>query len=294
MLSDIWGGVVSAAQAVGSLFDSGGGQAASGLTGVAAESGGGWGGAISGLGSLARVATPLVGAYLGTEANADAARLQAGATRDATLLQAAALQRTQQMQREAADRGIAAIRAGTTRYADTIAPMMVERPVMLPTYRGLTEAEGIARDDIRRNSVATLASSGLRGAGRAGVAAVMDADRRFVTSATDRNDDRRIQAMQQARTSADSARRGLAGVYAQEGSAIANTEIGQGNRIADTEGTIGGVQAQGAISQGQIGAGQATADASLWGDALGTLGAVIADAGKSANRDRYSTNDRWV
>ncbi len=251
-------------------------------------------GVISGLGSLARIATPIAGAVLGANANADAARMQLDGTREATALQTAALREAQQQQREAAARGIAAIRAGTTNYADTIAPMLQERPIVLPTYRGLTEAEQIAREDIRRNGLATVASSGLRGAGRAGVAAIMDADRRFVTSAADRNDTRRINAEQAARTSADSARRGLASIYVQEGGAIANTEIGQGNRIADTEGTIGGVQAQGALSQGAIGAGETTANASLWGDALGTLGAVIADAGKSANRERYSTNDRWV
>lgn len=283
-----------------------------------ADGGGGigWGSILGGLGTVARAATPIAGALMGVSANNSAARTQSDATALAARIQADALLRAQQMgldatreaqdrQEAAAGRGIAAIRAGTQSYADTIAPLLVERPIALPTYRGLTAAQQIGRDDIRRNALATLSASGLRGAGRAGVATVMDADRRFVANAVDQNDNRRIAAQQAARTSADSARTGLATIRAQEGGSIANTEVGQGNRIAETglrgaqtaadlTGAIGGVNAQGALSQGQISAGADVANAGLWGDALGTLGSVIAGYGKTANADRYQATDRGI
>lgn len=288
---------------MGDLFGSAVGGAADGwfgggadLVSGAAGGGGGWdwGGIASTVGGIARVATPIVGAVMGANANLSAAGQQRDATAAATAAQLAALRESQALQREAAQRGIGAIRAGTTGYADTIAPLMVERPVMLPAYRGMTQADQIAREDIRRSALANLAASGLRGAGRAGIATVNDADRRFVADAAARDDNRRLSAMQTARASADSARRGLAGIRAQEGSAIANTEIGQGNRIADTAGTIGAVTAEGALSQGQIGAQQTVANAQLYGDALGTIGSVIADFGKRANTDRYSASGGWV
>lgn len=293
-------------------------DAASALGGAADAGGGGfpWGSVLGGIGTVVRAATPIAGALMGTSANSSAARTQSQATSDAARIQAEALLRAQQMgidatreaqdrQEAAGQRGIAAIRAGTQGYADTIAPLLVERPISLPAYRGLTEAQQIGRADIRRNSLATLSASGLRGAGRAGVATVMDADRRYVANAVDQNDNRRIAAAQAARASADNARSGLASARAQEGGAIANTEIGQGNRMAETglqgartaadlTGTIGGVNSQAALSQGQISAGSDIANAGLWGDALGTLGSVIAGYGKSANSDRYSATDRGV
>ncbi len=261
------------------------------------------------------MAAPVGGALPGVSANNSAARTHSDASTLAAQIQAKALLRSQQMgldatreaqdrQEAAAQRGIAASGAGTTNYADTIAPLLVERPVSLPTYRGLTQAEQIARD-LNRNSQAILAASGLRGAGRAGVASVMEADRRFVANATQTNDNWRLSALQAARSSADRARTGLATVRAQEGGAIANPEVGQGNRIAETglsgarteadlTGTIGGVQAQNELTQGTVSAGADTANANPYSDALGTLGSVFANAGKSANSDRCSANDRWV
>ncbi len=221
-------------------------QAATLADTASSSSGGGfnWGGLLSGVGTVARAATPIAGALMGVSANNSAAGTQANATSLAARLQADALLQSQAMglqatreamdrQEAAGQRGIAAIRAGTQSYADTVAPLLVERPISLPAYRGLTEAEQIGREDLRRNSLATLSASGLRGAGRAGVATVMDADRRYVANAVQNNDNRRIAAQQAARTSADNARTGLAQVRAQEGGSIANTEIGQGNRMAE-------------------------------------------------------------
>lgn len=257
----------------------------------------------------------LYGANQAANANTDAARLSAEAALRGSQLQANATQRgidtNAQLQREgraetraAAGRGIEAIRAGTQDFARTTAPMLTERPIMLPSYRGLTDAQQIARDDLRRNGLATIAASGLRGSG-AGVRSVMDQDRRFVADAAARGDADRLGAMRSARASADSARQNLGQVYAQQGSAIANTEIGAGNSIANnlsnegrsTAGMLasqGNAQAQGMQMAADTQAQAGVANAGVWGDTLGAIGSIVAGSFKdeAMRGDRYRASGR--
>lgn len=268
----------------------------------AADSGGGGGGfwdsagnwIANNAGGLIRGVTALGGAYLGSNANSAAAGRAADATAQAAAINAQAAAEARAAMEAAKGRGISAIRAGTQAFADTIAPNLQERPVQLPVYRGLTAAQDIAREDMLRRGRTTLATSGLRGAGRAGVAALMDQDRRFMADATARNDADRLTEARRARGSADSARTSLAQVRAQEGSAIANTEIGQSNRIADNITRAGETQAGAVNTAGQIQAGGDLANAGVWTDALGTIGSIVAGATKESNRDRYSTSGDWI
>ena len=296
--------------------------------GDGSASGGGWsggGGASGGSGGswwsdAARYAQPLlgglggaalgaVGNYLAGQQRSDAstraAQLSANASTQAAQIAADALARSQALMREATARGTDAINSGYDRFEQTMAPLTTARPIMLPTNRGLTDAEQIARGDIRRNALATLAATGLRGAGRAVSQTVMDADRRFVANATQTNDNRRLAAMQDASRRADSATASLATARQGRGQALANIEIGQGNRVAGTEGQIGATQgagvqqagaamAQDASNQGTIASGEITANTMLGQDALGALGSVIADSMKSSNREKYSATDRMV
>ena len=311
---------------------SGGGIDWAAMGGDGSASGGGWsapagvasGGVGGGGGSwwdtAARYAQPVIGGlggavlgYLGNRAAANersdastrAAQISANASTQSAQIAADALARSQALMREATARGTDAINSGYDRFEQTMAPLTTPRPIMLPTYRGLTDAEQIARGDIRRNALATLAASGLRGAGRAGVGAVMDSDRRFVANATQTNDNRRLAAMQDASRRADSATASLATARQGRGQALANIEIGQGNRVAGTEGQIGATQgagvqqagaamAQDASNQGTIASGEITANTMLGQDALGALGSVIADSMKSSNREKYSATDRMV
>lgn len=254
------------------------------------------------LGTLISAAVPIIGGLLGSNANKQAAQQASNAAQEAAQIQADAQLRAAQMQidankearqeyRQGADRGIAAIRAGTGRYAETISPLLTPNPVGLRTYRGLTDAQQIGRDDLIRQGRATLAASGLRGAGRAGVAAIMDQDRRYIANAVDQNDAENRQEQRRAQGSADSARRGLAQVYAQEGGAIANTEIGASNQIGQSitndgravgtaAANAGNAQGSAIQNSGIYSAGATTANGQLWGDAIGALGSVIADQTK--------------
>jgi hypothetical protein len=241
-------------------------------------------------GTILRGVTALGGTLVGQNANSGAARTAADATTRAAEIQAQAAREGRAEMAAARDRGIGAIRSGTQAYTDTVAPMLEERPIMLPTYRGMTDAQRITREDMQRRAMNTLATSGLRGAGRAGVASIMDQDRRFVAYATARNDADRLGALRTARSSADSARSGLAQVRAQEGGSIANTEIGQGNRMADSITRQGQTTGQATQQVGTIQAGADVANAGLLQDALGTIGSVIAGATKDSNRDRYAVS----
>jgi hypothetical protein len=236
------------------------------------------------LGTLISAAVPLVGAVIGSRGNQRAASTAADAQMAGTQAQIESNREARQEFRAAADRGIGAIRAGTARYADTIQPLLTPRPVMLPTHRGLTSNQQIAREDLRRDGQAALAASGLRGAGRGGVGVLLDADRRFVASAADANDREVRGEMRRAQGSADDAVSGLARVYAQEGGSIANTEIGAGNQMAQSLASDGRAQAAGMSNAGLMQGQAAAANAGLWGDAIGGLGSVVARAAK-----RYET-----
>lgn len=197
---------------------------------------------------------------IGANRAADAAKDAQSKARRAFEDQSAA---ARQEFRQASQRGIDAIRAGTNAFQETISPMMASPD-------RLTPAQQIARDDLLRDGRAVLASSGLRGAGRAGVGQILEADRRFLADAAERNQGR-----------SDRARSALANVLAQEGGSIANTEIGTGNRIGESLTSQAGVASNAALNQGAITAGQTLDTANLVGGALGTtlgtLGSVIAD-----------------
>lgn len=237
--------------------------------------------------TILSIAAPLVGGLLSSSSNSSAADTAANASLESARLQIEANERARKEFREAAARGIGAIRAGTGNYAATINPLLTPNPVALPTHRGLTAGQQIAHDDLMRDGRATLAASGLRGAGRAGVGTILDASRRFRANAADTNDRETRGEMRRAQGVADNARSGLAQVYAQEGGAIANTEIGAGNRIGESMTADGRAAGGAAADAGQYQAQATTANGNVWGDAIGALGSVIADASKNGNWDKY-------
>lgn len=285
---------------IGDLFGGGSDSASDFIDfgGGASDGGGFWDSAgnwiANNAGSLLRGVTALGGTLLGSSANSAAANRSADATLQAAAINAEAAREARAEMEAAKQRGIAAIRAGTQGYTDTVAPLLQARPINLPTYRGLTDAQRIGREDLLRRGQTTLATSGLRGAGRAGVASIMDADRRYLASAIDRNDADRLTEARRAQGAADNARSGLAQIRAQEGGSIANTEIGQGNRMADSIQNQGTYTASANNQAGQTQAGADLANAGLWTDALGTLGSVIAGSIKESNRDRYASTGSMI
>lgn len=229
-------------------------------------------------GDILKAGTAIGGALLGANANSEAADDRIAANQAALDAQLAYGREGRQEMRAAADRGLASIRAGTQKYADTTAPLRIERPVMLPQYRGLTTQQQIGLEDLQRNDAATLAATGMRGAGRAGVAAVMDRDRRYMADARAGNDRTNLAAKQQARGTADAATANLGQIYAQQGGAEANTEIQVGNNLGQALRADGTAVAQTTRESGAIGAGADTSNAQLYTSALNSLGGIFAGA----------------
>ena len=220
----------------------------------------------------------IIGAVIGSNANKKAAsaqaaaseraaQIQADALRESTRLQIEAGDRAQAEMRGAANRGIEAIRAGTVRFASTMQPLTErEAEVYTPNYRlGLTPNQTLAREDVQRTGRATIAKSGLRGAGRAGAAAILNADQRFMAKATEDNDQlnrtaelTNINLRESARDKRNAATSDIGRMFAQEGGSVANIEIGQGNNVANSISNIGGATAGDTRSIGQVQANSIT------------------------------------
>ena len=272
----------------GVAFDPSTGDTAASAT--AGGSGGkSWFDSLGGTRGLATLGMPLAGAAIGAFGNNSAANtVSTGAVRAAQLAndgQAAARAAYQQN----ALLGVDAINTGVGNYERTINPLLTPNPIMLPQYRGLTTSQQIGLSDLDRQSKAALADSGLRGAGRGGIGTLMDSESRYIANAQDANDRQRLQAMQEAQRTANSARTGLAGVYSNQGTAIANTYTGIGNNQSQSLATTGVNNATAVNTGAQAQAGATIGNAQLGGGALGSLTATLSKANKADNADTYGS-----
>lgn len=240
----------------------------------------------------------LIGGLLGSDANEEAADTAAGAQIAAEKLRQQGYEKARQEYREAAQRGIEAIRAGTDtgtgffqqgidEFGRVIQPML-----NLQETARLSPAQRIALDDLTADANAYVAASGLRGAGRAGVSAVLDQRRRFIADALEAENAQR-------RARSDAARSALANVTAQgltnigtarinEGRDIAGTETGTGQQIGQTYEQGADASARSTADIGQIRANSQLATGQLWGSTLGTIGSIIADETKRDAYERFS------
>lgn len=220
------------------------------------------------IGSIIGAVGNIFGASQASDAAENAARLTGQYNLEATERILAANEAARRELRQAAARGIGYIDQGTGKYEDTIEPLLEARPIVMPTYRGLTAQQQLGREDLARNTAATLASSGLRGAGRAGVAAALDADRRYILAARGANDADTITERRAAQGKADAARAGLASIYPQTGVAKSNTEIGTGTQISNSLQNAGTQVANLTSGTGQAYANAANQQGNIWGNAI--------------------------
>lgn len=237
--------------------------------------------------------TQLLGSGITSSANTTAANTAAQAARDAAMIQAqsnqqaidktlAAQQQARDEFRAASGRGIADITQGTADYANTISPLLTPAPISMPTYRGLTTQQQTGETDLLRNADAQLASSGLRGSGRAGIGAVLDQDRRYQEDARAGNDASMLQSRQTAQNVANTARTGLAQVQAQAGGSKANTELLTGNQLGSSLQAGGNTASQLTANTGATNAAalnnaagfQANAGLANANNQAGTLGSI--------------------
>lgn len=227
------------------------------------------------LGSIIGAVGNIFGASQAADAAENAARLSGQYNLEATDRILAANEQARRELRQAAARGIGYIDQGTGKYEQTIQPLLTPHPTLMPTYRGLTEQQQLGREDLNRNSRATLASSGLRGAGRAGVAAALDADRRYILAARGANDADTISERRAAVGKADAARSGLASIYPQTGIAKSNTEIGTGTQISNALQSAGTQVANLTANTGQAYANAANQQGNIWGNAITSTGNLV-------------------
>ena len=245
----------------------------------------------------------LLGAGIGVAGNTIGANTAANATNQAALITAAANAAAQDKalaaQKEArdimiqrSDRGIGAIDAGLADYTKTTNPLLTTQPITIPQYRGMTPQQQIGFDDLTRNGMAAISAGGLRGAGRAGVGAVMDQQRRYRADVAAQNDADTRAEMRRAQGVSNTARQGLGTAQLQTGGAKANTELmtgsglanslqAGGNTAAQFTANTGASNAAAARDAGFINANATFGDANILGKALSGLGAVVADRSQS-------------
>lgn len=154
----------------------------------------------------------------------------------------------------------------------------------------LTPEQQRAMDDYRRGAASRLAASGLRGAGRAGVAAVNEGDAKLRASMFDAN-----QRRGDAATS-DLLRYGYQGA-GQQASALGNL-YGSNATLSALDAQLVGntamdkakadASAQGAAGSALVAAQQA--NGSAWGQTMGSLGSVIAADMKDRNKSRWASD----
>jgi hypothetical protein len=202
--------------------------------------------------------------------------LMAGATLYASNQATQANLQAAQIAAQASARQVDAIREGTAlaqQRFDTVqqqaqpAVQQLQRIAATDPY-ALSPAQQQEVDDARRQTLNALAVSGLRGSGRATVAAVRKVE-----------DSTRGRLIDQNQQRADTATTGLAGQYFNA--------VGQAANIDAASGYAAG---HGYANQGGIQASALLANANVQGRALGDIAAVTADALKEGRKSYYRDN----
>lgn len=214
--------------------------------------------------------------------------------------EAKANERAQAELNAAKGRGIEAIRSGTDEAMGYIAPTVAEseggggylRSVMGQNPNQLFPWQKTALDDTIRNANATLAASGLRGAGRAGVATVNEATRRATEGFQRTNQGRSDSAASSLFAANQAGRNNLSRLASGEGTQIANTELGVGSQNAGLETATGQANAgaintaTNAINRGLGGAAAMADDPSV----VSSLRGIFAsDTKEQQLRDQYGS-----
>jgi len=191
------------------------------------------------IGSAIGAGSSLLGAFMGSKANAQAAQ-QAEQAYQTGIDQLTTTNNQVQGQLQA---GAQQTAPGTSYLRGVVA-----------APQDLTAAQKLALDDIRRNETNTIRTSALQGSGRTAAALLRDTENRFTLDALDKN-----------RARADTA----AGTLANENYGY---NIGAANTAADFGKSIASLSTQ----KGLVPAQETLANGQLWGKALGDVGSAIA------------------
>lgn len=194
--------------------------------------------------SIIPAAASIGGALLGGKSNSDAADTVAQSNRDATAAQAAANEKASQRFEELR--------------ADTYPGMSYLHRVVGAPPTTLTPLQTQQMDEARRQTTNRLATSGLRGSGRATVAAFRGVESDLRNRFTEANQGR-----------ADAAATNLASGY-----------TGAVRSQAGLDQATGQAAATGLTNSGLAQAGAGLATGNLYGSAIGDIGSAIAQSNK--------------
>lgn len=207
------------------------------------------GGGSSWLGTAVKIGSEVYGAYTQYNAQQDASQIMQQGYADQTSALLAG--------NEAAQARLAALGEQTAGATDYLRRVVAHDPYTL------TPGQQTGLEDTRRQARNSLAYGGLRGAGRAGVAAFNEADRRYTDAAY---------ASNQARADA------AAGQLSGQGFGV--TQQAAGFDIATGRGVAGG-----AVPAADDKASSNLANAALKGSVVGTLSSFIANDQKDRSQD---------
>lgn len=147
-------------------------------------------------------------------------------------------------------------------------PGLMATQALISRGSALTPQQEMAVADSRDQALNALKGSSLRGSARATSAIVSDTDQRVRNAFMDQNQNR-----------ADSAATGLASQYFGAGNMMSNNATQAGNAVS-----------QGLLNTGAINSANTMGQGTLRGQAIGDIGAVIADQVKeSIRKDRDSS-----
>lgn len=213
-------------------------------------------------GNLLKAGTQIAGSLLASDANQDAAERIAQGSNEAAQIAADAYLRGAKITDEGHQRAQERLQPLATTSAPAIAYL---RRVMAQDPSMLTPAQQTMRADLLRRASNTLATSGLRGSGRAVTASIRDVDRRFRDDSYGENLRRADQAAGQ-----------LAGVHTSTVGSIADIDRRAAQDRANAV-TKGGEAFSRATQTGaEAGASADLADARQWGTAMGMIGSLMA------------------
>lgn len=212
-----------------------------------------WDGLLKLAPAIATVGATVYGANLASDAADKAASQTTEASKRATAAQQESLRVAEENMR---------------RQQAAASPGLIRMQQVVGRGDNLTPVQQAALDDARRTTLDALQGGSVRGSARATAEAVRDVDGRM----TD-------QFIQTNRQQSDNAAQNLASQYFGAGNTMANIQTNQGT-----------VASQGLMNAGNIAGANTMGQATIKGNAIGDISAVIADQMKqSANEKRASS-----
>lgn len=197
---------------------------------------------------LAEPAAVIAGAVIANSGNVEAARIEQQAIADQTAELRAG--------RDAAQRRFDQIKEQTAPAQDFLRRQVIQDPTRLTPF------QENQLEDIRRRTREGLATSGLRGAGRAEVAAFQKVE-----------GDARARLIDENRGLANTAARTLSGQFSTAATNAANLDFKTAEAIADTN-----------VARGQSAGGLRVAQSTIRGQAIGDVTGLIANELKAQGR----------